>query len=180
MSFDRLEEDAERELYRLYKFYWREAERCRTAKAHLAGCVMLGSALETLLMLIVNVYPEEAETAGGVPTSGGKPKPLLKWNLQELLAVAKRAGWLPSHFRIGQDEWVTRNAKVGDYAEVTRVIRNLAHPARYYLDHSRKRVTTRFLEQQFEVVLACQEWLEKYNLDRLREHMRQEGLLRDQ
>lgn len=180
MSFDTLGEEAERELYRLYKYYWREAERCQRAKAYLAGCVMLGSALETLLMLIVNVYPDEAETAGRVPTSRGKPKPLLKWNLQELLAVAKRAGWLPSNFRVDEDEWATRLAKVGDYAEITRMIRNLAHPARYHLDHSRKRVTARCLEQQFEVVVACKEWLEKYNLDRLIEHMQQEGLLRDQ
>lgn len=180
MSFDALDEHAERELYRLYKYYWREAERCQKAKAYLAGCVMLGSALETLLMLIVNVYPEEAEAAGLIPASGGKSKPLLKWNLQELLAVAKRAGWLPSNLRVGEDEWATRSAKVGDYAEVARMIRNLAHPARYHLDHSRKRVTAKFLEQQFEVVLACKEWLEKYNLERLGEHMRQEGLLRDQ
>ena len=180
MSFETLEHDAERELYRLYKYYWREAKRCRMAKAYLAGCVMLGSALEALLMLVVNVYPEEAETAGNVPTSKGKPKPLLKWNLQELLAVAKLAGWLPSNFRVGDDEWVTRSAKIGDYAEVARMIRNLAHPARYHLDHSRKRVTARFLEQQFDVVLACQEWLENYNHNRLSEHMRHEGLLQDQ
>lgn len=180
MRFDTLDEHAERELYRLYRYYWREAERCRMAKAYLAGCVMLGSALETLLILIVNVYAEEVEAAGRVPTSGGTPKPLLKWKLQDLLTVAKRAGWLPSSFRVGEDEWVTRKARVGDYAEVTRMIRNLAHPARYLLDHSRKRVTVRFLEQQFEVVLACQKWLENYNLDRLREHMRQEDSLQDQ
>lgn len=171
MSFDALDEHAERELYRLYGYYWREAGRCRMAKAYLAGCVMLGAALETLLMLMVNVYPAEAESTGRVPARAGKPKPLLKWELKELLAVAKCAGWLPFSFRGGVDEWVTKSAKVGDYAEVTRTIRNLAHPARYYLDHSRKRVTARFLEQQFEVVRACAKWLEKYNRERLNEHV---------
>ena len=39
-------EEEEREFWRLYRFYWREAERCEEAKAYLAGCVMLGSALE--------------------------------------------------------------------------------------------------------------------------------------
>ena len=180
MSFDALDDHAEREFYRLYKYYWREAQRCQEAKAWLAGCVMLGSALETLLMLIINVYPEEAEAAGGMPNFRGKTKPLLKWNLTELLAVAKRAGWLPSNLRVEEDEWDTKSAKVGDFAEVARMIRNLAHPARYHLDHSRKRVTAKFLEQQFEVVLACKEWLENYNLERLGEHMRQEGLLQDQ
>lgn len=180
MSIDALDENAEREFYRLYKYYWREAQRCQEAKAWLAGCVMLGSALETLLILIVNVYSGEAEAAGGIPMRSGKPKPLLSWNLKELLAVAKRAGWLPSNLRVDEDEWDTRSAKVGDYAEVARMIRNLAHPSRYHLDHSRKRVTAKFLQQQFEVVLACKEWLEHYNLERLGEHMRQEGLLQDQ
>lgn len=177
MTFEALDEAAKRELYRLYRYYWREADRCRTANAYLAGCVMLGSALETILMLIVSVYPEEAEATGRVPMSRGQPKPLLNWSLLELLRVAKCARWLPSGFPDGEDEWVTRNAKVGDYAEVARSIRNLAHPARYFLDHPRKRVTARFLDQQFEVVLACQEWLERHNNDQLRENMRREGLL---
>jgi hypothetical protein len=177
MGFETLDENAERELFRLYWYYWREAKRCRDTKAYLAGCVMLGSALETLLMLIVNVYPEEAEATGCMPKYGGKPKPLLKWSLQELLAVAKGAGWLPSTLKVGEDEWSERRAQVGDYAEITRMIRNLAHPARYHLDHSRKRVTAKYLEQQFKIVQACKEWLEKYNLDRLTEHMRQKGLM---
>ncbi len=177
MGFETLDEKAERELFRLYRYYWREAGRCRDAKAYLAGCVMLGAALETLLMLIVNVYPEEAVATGRMPMYRGTPKPLLTWRLQTLLAVAKGAGWLPSTLNVGEHEWSKRRARVGDYAEITRMIRNLAHPARYHLDHSRKRVTARYLQHQFEIVLACQEWLEKYNMDRLTEHMRQEGLM---
>lgn len=177
MSFETLDDDAERELFRLYRYYWLEAKRCQKAKAHLAGCVMLGSALETLLMLIVNVYPEEAEATEAVPMKDKKPMPLHKWNLTQLLAVAKKAGWLPSSLNVGEDNWSTRKAEIGDYAEITRMLRNLAHPARYHLDHSRKRVTARFLERQFDIVLACQKWLEKYNLDRLAEHWRQKGLM---
>ena len=177
MAFETLDEVAERELYRLYRYYWREAQRCRTAKAYLAGCVMLGSALETILMLIVSVYPEEVEATGRVPLSKGQPKPLLNWSLQELLRVAKCARWLPSGFPDGKTQWITRNAKVGDYAEDARSIRNLVHPARYFLDHPGKRVTARFLDQQFKVVLACHRWLERHNNDHLREDMRREGSL---
>lgn len=177
MSFETLDDDAEQEFYRLYKYYRREAKRCQKAKAHLAGCVMLGSAIETLLMLIVNVYSEEADATEAVPTKHNKPVPLLKWNLTQLLAVAKKADWLPSNLNVGEDNWSTRKAKVGDYAEITRMLRNLAHPARYHLDHSRKRVTARFLERQFDIVLACQKSLEKHNLGRLTEHMRQKGLM---
>jgi len=47
MPFTTLTEDQEKELYRLNRLYWREAVKCERAEAYLAGCVMLGSALET-------------------------------------------------------------------------------------------------------------------------------------
>jgi hypothetical protein len=37
-----------RELWRLQRFYWKEAIRCEKSKAYLAGCVMLGSARRPL------------------------------------------------------------------------------------------------------------------------------------
>ena len=42
MPFTTLTDDEERELHRVQRVYWREALRCEEAKAHLAGCVMLG------------------------------------------------------------------------------------------------------------------------------------------
>jgi hypothetical protein len=51
MPIKTLTEDEEKELWRVNRFYWREAERCEEAKAYLAGCVMLGSALENILIL---------------------------------------------------------------------------------------------------------------------------------
>ena len=59
-----------------------QALRCEGAKAYLAGCVMLGSALETILILMVNIYADEAEQTGKVPTKKGQPKPLLEWQLR--------------------------------------------------------------------------------------------------
>ncbi|MGC2161099.1 MAG: hypothetical protein WA634_04245 [Silvibacterium sp.] len=35
------------------------------------------------------------------------------------------------------------------------MMRNLAHPARYLQDHMGRRVTNRYLQRQFEIVLAC-------------------------
>ena len=61
MPFTTLTDEEEKELYRLSRFYWQEALRCEEAKAYLAGCVMLGSALETLLILMINIYAAEAE-----------------------------------------------------------------------------------------------------------------------
>jgi hypothetical protein len=85
---------------------------------------------------------EEAEKTGKIPSPRGKPKPLLKWDLAELLTVAQKAGWLPSALDL-KDDWNWRKAKVGDYAEVVRMMRNLAHPARYLKDHHGRRVTNK-------------------------------------
>lgn len=150
--------------------------RCEEGRAYLAGCIMLGSALETLLMLMINVYPEEAEQTGKTPTKRGKPKPLIDWDLAELLRVAKAAHWLPSALDL-KDEWSSREALIGDHAEVVRVIRNLAHPARYATDHHRSRVTEKYLRRQFEVVLACRDWLAERNNKSLIEHMKAEEIM---
>ena len=47
MAFTTLTDEQEKELWRPNKFYFQEAKRCESAKPYLAGCVMLGSALET-------------------------------------------------------------------------------------------------------------------------------------
>lgn len=176
MAFTTLTDEQEKELRRLNKFYFEEAKRCESAKAYLAGCVMLGSALETLLILMINGFSEEADQTGKVPTRKSQPKPLLDWQFVELLRVAKAAHWLPSALDL-QDDWNKRKARIGDYAEVVRQVRNLAHPARYVEDHHRKRVTAKYLQRQFDVVLLCRDWLAKRNNESLVKHMREEGLL---
>ena len=104
---------------------------------------MLGSALETLLTVMVSAFAEEAEQTGKSPASKGKIRPLLDWSLADLLRVPKAAGWLPSGLDLSA-KWSRRKARVGDYAEVVRDVRNLAHPARYVADHRGKRVTGTF------------------------------------
>ena len=56
-------------------------------------------------------------------------------------------------------------------------IGNLAHPACYVADHYRSRVTRKYLQRQFEVVLLCRDWLAERNNKSLREHMKAEGLI---
>ena len=68
MPFATLTDEEEKELYRLQRVHGQEALRCEESKAYLAGCVMLGSALETILILMVNIYSDEAEQTGNVPT----------------------------------------------------------------------------------------------------------------
>lgn len=88
MTFKTLTDEEERELHRLSGFYWKEARRCEEAKAHLAGTAMLGSALETLLILMVNAFEDEALATGRAPTSKMAVKDLLDWSLADLLTVA--------------------------------------------------------------------------------------------
>ena len=176
MPFTTLTDDEEKELYRLQRLYWREALRCEESKAYLAGCAMLGSALETLLILMINIYADEAEQTGKVPTFKGEPKALLNWKYIELLRVAKAAGWLPSQLDLDRDKWSNRKARIGDYAEVVRMVRNLVHPASYASEHYRSRVTAKYLKRQFEVVLLCRDWLSARNNKSLLEHMKAEGI----
>jgi hypothetical protein len=162
MKITPLTDQEQKELSRLQLFYWKEAIRCEKAKAYLAGCVMLGSALEALLMHMIDVYADETQKTGKIPMLKDKPQPLLKWDLGQLLTIAKAAGWLPSVLDLN-DDWNWRKAKVGDYAEVVRMMRNLAHPARYLQDLPCRRVTNKYLQRQFEVVLACRDWLAALN-----------------
>jgi hypothetical protein len=175
-SFTTLSAEEEKELYRLQRFYWREALRCEKAKAYLAGCIILGSALETILINMVNLYSDEAERTGKIPFKKGKPKPLMEWDLAELLRVARAAQWLPSAL---DGKWINRKARIGDFAELVRLMRNLAHPARYATDLTRSRVTPRLLKRQFDIVLLCRDWLAARNNKSLIEHMKAEGTWKD-
>ena len=58
---------------------------------HYAG-IGAGSAA----VLRINVYDNEAMETGKLPIKRKKPKPLLDWDLGELLRVVKAAGWLPA------------------------------------------------------------------------------------
>lgn len=136
-----LTEAQETELRRIFGYYQKETERCRRAKAYLAGCVMAGAELETALLMMINAYPHEAMATNKCPRTKKKiVKPLIDWKLTELLRVAKAAEWLPSGLEYGNDDWNERKAKIGDHAEVVREIRNLAHPARHIEDHYKKRI----------------------------------------
>jgi len=69
------------EIIRLSRQYYREAEKCREANAFLAGCIMIGSALEAMLLAFANCYPEEASNSTAVPRKrNGVVKPLIDWS----------------------------------------------------------------------------------------------------
>jgi len=154
-----LTEEQYNEVVRLARKYYLQAHKCMNTKAFLAGCIMIGAALEALLLAFANCYPEEALNSKAAPTTKrGKVKPLVRWSLAELLAVAKKEGWLPSRLAQGE-EWDEKKAHIGDYAEALREARNLVHPIRYVLDFPHKRITKRYLEALFEILEVANDHL---------------------
>jgi hypothetical protein len=153
-----LTEEQYNEVLRLAGTYYREAHRCKDGKAYLAGCIVIGAALEASLLAFANCYPGEARSSTVAPTKGGTIKPLAKWSLAELLAVAKEQGWLPSSLSL-DEEWNGKKAQIGDWAEELRKIRNIIHPVRHMLDLPRKRITKRYLEGAFEIFEVATDYL---------------------
>ncbi len=154
-----LSDDIFNDVLRLARLYQREAERCQESKAYLAGCVMIGAAFEASLLAFANCYPEEALGSVAAPRRKRTIKPLIDWSLAELLAVAKECNWLPSALSLN-DEWDEAKAKIGDYGEVIRQIRNLVHPARYALDWPRKRITKNIWKLTFKILDVANEYLQ--------------------
>ena len=153
-----LSTEQEKEILRLAAQYKQEAEKCFSAKAYLSGCVLMGAAMEAILLSTANCFPEIVASAKCAPKKDGKIKRLDGWTFMNLLAVAKELNWLPSGLSL-ENEWSSAHAKIGDYVEVVRQIRNLIHPVRYANDFSRKRVTKKYLEACFEIVDTAIDYL---------------------
>ena len=161
-----LSSEQEKEIMPLAIQYKREAKKCLGAKAYLSGCVLMGAAMEAILLSTANCFPEIVMSTKHAPKKNGKIKRLDRWTLMDLLAVAKELNWLPSGLS-PEDEWNSANAKIGDYVDVVRNIRNLIHPVRY-LDHfGRKRFTKKYLEACFEIVDTAIEYLSSLIKDSL-------------
>jgi hypothetical protein len=141
----------EKEILSLARLYKREAKKCFDAKAYLAGCILIGAAMESILLSAANLFPEIITSAKCAPKRKGVVKRLDSWTFNELLMAAKELNWLPSGLS-SKGEWDNAHANIGDYVDVVRQIRNLIHPVRYLNDFSRKRVTKKYLEACFEIV----------------------------
>jgi hypothetical protein len=69
-SFTRVERYQEVELWRIAKRFEKETSKCMEGQAITTASVMMGAALEALLILIVNQHPEEAIRTGLAPKEG--------------------------------------------------------------------------------------------------------------
>jgi hypothetical protein len=84
----------------LVAHYRSDAERSASVRAYSAACVMLGATLESALLLMGKLFEGRLASDGMVPRNeDGEERPdPAEWTLQETLAVARQAGWLPATF----------------------------------------------------------------------------------
>ena len=138
----------------LFQIYRDEARKCGEAGAHLAGCVLLGSAMEAALLAMAQCFAEDVE--GVVKDCRAKElsRPPSEWSLSQLLLLARNLGWLPSA-GAPQDRLDPGKAEIGDYAEVVRAIRNLLHPSIYLRECPDKAISQGHLEFSFRVLEAA-------------------------
>lgn len=142
---DPLEENHD-ELY-LTEIYALEAFRCEEGKAYLAGCIMLGAAIEAELYHLFKENPDALKRAKALckkykteskdsdsQTLHEKilKKKLHKLGLYELIVLACSIRWLPTNFEGYSDfeDWCS-NGEIGDLIDYVRNMRNFIHPSKY-------------------------------------------------
>jgi len=144
------------EILALFAFYRDEAERCRKSGAYLASCVLLASALEAALLAMAECFAGEVAHLRRRSQAKELRRPRKEWGLSQLLVVAKSLEWLPSSHK-DVDDLDPHDAKVGDYVEVVRVIRNLIHPGIYLREYPGEAITEKHLEISYKVLeIACE------------------------
>jgi len=170
--------DQQIEIYHIAILYKGEARKCYLGKAYLAGCILMGAALEGVLLATLNTVPQLISDAKGVPHKDGKIKPLEDWKLEELIRVAEYIGWLPT-FLSSESKWNKINIPKGDYVRLVQQIRNLVHPIEYEIKFGRKKVTKKYLDACFDIVDSAVIHLSaiiKINLSELRKEKKRRGL----
>jgi len=138
----------------LFQLYRDEAWKCGNAGAHLAGCVLLASALEAALLAMAQCFPAEVRRFAARSKAREMARPQSEWGLSQLLLIARSLLWLPSA-RKADDRQSPGKAQVGDYVEVMRAIRNLVHPSIYMREFPEK-IGREHLDLSFKVLdTAC-------------------------
>jgi hypothetical protein len=118
-----LSDEKFRRLSKIAVRYEREAEKCASVRAYYAACIMIGGALEAILLQMCDLF--EHEVAEAIPTLPRKPKGTIEhWGLDDLIRIAVAVGWLP--LRRGPD---LAEPGVGELIDLLRRLRNLSHPA---------------------------------------------------
>ena len=104
----------------------REAAQCADEGLYRPACVMLGAALEGVLLATVIAKEPVLRETGRWPR---QRKPPLDWTLSGLVDIAFDAGWIPSSFR-GQ-QLTLEDGDLGNAVEWLAWLRNLVHPGAF-------------------------------------------------
>lgn len=136
-EFDRLRERGRRSLHHkgedipalkdIVVRHEEEASRAASAAAYAAGVLLLGAALEGLLLIrCLRSKRKAIRTASALPKKQRPqfPDDPTKWRLETLITTCLSAGWLP---RISTGYAQYAPAALGD---ILRKMRNLVHPGR--------------------------------------------------
>lgn len=169
-NFAHLEESEFKKILRLREFYYCEARICQDAQAYIAGCVMLGAALEANLVAMVAIFQNDVATCKSLP-HGKRRQPLLQWGLGKLLRVANELGWLPAYPIDGTPD--PKDWSIGAHAQVVRILRNLVHPGRYLNDFPNYQITADELTASFKVLDGIHLHLSAALSDRMRKAVKQ-------
>ncbi len=120
-------------------------------KLILASCIMLGAAIEGYLVLLISTFTEQAfQTPTGKKR---KNKNLLKWDLGELIDVARELSWLPSQI-LPHPLVDTREVKDTASTDSIRKLRNLIHPGRLVKTRGGTTITKQELDTLHEIYVS--------------------------
>ncbi|MGD0166906.1 MAG: hypothetical protein ABSC51_06400 [Gaiellaceae bacterium] len=140
-----VDEETRQRLITLTERTHNEALACRDAGAYRAACVMIGSAIEAVLLTTVVTIEDRLRESGLAPDDDP-----LRWSLGTLLKIARQADLLPGS---------TLSAAVED----VKRLRNLVHPGAYVremqadfeVDDTHFQAAFRVLDEVYEVTLAA-------------------------
>lgn len=150
-------------LQELLTKYERETRACAGARAYYAGCIMLAATLEGMLLAMCNMFDGEVATVLSTMPQDTRPQAhLLRWDLNELIIVARRLNWLPAR------EKERGRFKIGDWVELLRDLRNLVHLGRHVREYPKVRLRAVVFHNAREVFDAASDWI----LNRLHEDIR--------
>lgn len=133
--------------------YEREALKCKSVRAYYAACIMLGAALEAILIQMCDLFQDEVKEA--IARLEKKPKGRFdRWGLDDLIKVAVEAGWLPPKRGSKSDE-----PGVGELIHLVRRLRDLSHPGRHLRELDEAPIRADAFRASYGVYDAARDWL---------------------
>jgi hypothetical protein len=154
-----LKENEWRELLKLAMDYQKQADACYRAEARVASCVMIVAGVEAMLIVVANLFCEDAKKflAG---KKHSKMKDLLYWDFDQLLRVAEEAKWLPAELTIRPD-MDCREIRPPVTTDTIRQVRNFVHPGRFVRQRPGEEISLAELAIQYGTCHAAYSCLQK-------------------